>query len=311
MYFQKDFDGNDNGFNMLNDDLSTPLTFNITTNDMDSPFMNTVNPFFERSKSPLHFDFTDTIDETFSVPMDIFDNITTPNVQDDFGLTIQPGFFDSAPIAMPTAETSVSPQQADQSNFEIPLTFEEAYNDPTIVLNPVALSLLPEKYWSQQSQTMTFAQIVKEYFKQNRTQNSTFMLKLYNLLLISSQIPKLQRAIGVRWVNDSVIELSRSALINIFNVRESTVDGSMFHRQGNFPTHRFIEITDTNFQQMGFLEYGQMPRVPGDTKFFIHEPRVFTRRPMTEGELRSIKYSNEAKKTYRSKTDFNGAMIPL
>ena len=273
------------------------------------------------------FGFQNTFDNNFSLNTYSFNhNDEIRNMK----TTIGSDYYDPTAIFLPDDDFAfnsfnyIQPQammQFDEPNMQISSfndenmnyqsipeqmpTFEDVYNDETCIINPTAIHLLPEKYWSQQPPTLTFAQIVNSYFKQNRTQNSTFMLKLYNLLLISINYPILENALGVRWANDNVIEISRSGLVNIFNLRENTVDGSMFHRQGNFPTHKFIEINESNFQQFGFYEYPKMPRIQGDTKFFMHEPHIFTRRPMTEAELKSIKYSNEAKKNYRSRSESN------
>lgn len=304
--FGQSFDFGDIGFQLLNpDDISAPFSCQMPNQDfggIQDSFDNnfTFMPFnynptngYTPMKSTVGTDYYDPM--SFSIPDD--DMTFNYNSFDNSQLTLTP--FDEPNMSYPDESVNLQPTQ-------VP-SFEDVYNDETCIINPTQIHLLPEKYWSQQSPTLTFAQMVNSYFKQNRTQNSTFMLKLYNLLLISINYPILEKALGVRWVNDNVIEVSRSGLVNIFNLRENTVDGSMFHRQGNFPTHKFIEVNESNFQQLGFYEYPKMPRIQGDTKFFMHEPHIFTRRPMTEMELKSIKYSNEAKKTYRSRSEANNS----
>lgn len=302
--FGQTFDSSNIGFQLLDvEDISAPFSCQSSNQDFGG-FQNNFDSFsfsfnynasnvYSSMKSNVGTDYYDPMN--FSIPDD--DMTFNFNSLDCSQLTLAP-FDDSG---MPY---SMSEENANFQPAQVP-TFEDVYNDETCVINPTQIHLLPEKYWAQQSPTLTFAQIVNSYFKQNRTQNSTFMLKLYNLLLISINYPILEKALGVRWVNDNVIEVSRSGLVNIFNLRENTVDGSMFHRQGNFSTHKFIEVNESNFQQLGFYEYPKMPRIQGDTKFFMHEPHIFTRRPMTEMELKSIKYSNEAKKTYRSRSEAN------
>lgn len=310
--FGQNYDYNEIGSQLLSaDDISAPFNCSFENQGLSCCFPD---GSFENNNLPLvPFNFclnNDMPPMESAISPDYYEPMNLNSIPDE--IHFDPNSFN--PIQQPIPMASPSPQMQycidmnqqqipDQPFFDNYPTFEDVYNDSTCILNPMELHLLPEKYWSQQPSTMTFAQIVNTYFKQNRTQNSTFMLKLYNLLLISIQCPILEKALGARWLNDNVIDISRSGLINIFNVRENTVDGSMFHRQGNFSTHKFIEINESNFQQLGFYEYPKMPRIQGDTKFFIHEPHVFTRRPMTEAELKMIRYSNEAKKTYRSRID--------
>lgn len=304
--FGQSFDFGDIGFQLLNpDDISAPFSCQIQNHEFGG-----IPDSFDNNFTFMPYNYNLTTGYTpmkSTVGTDYYDPVSF-NISDD-DMTFNYNSFDNSQLTMTPFGEPNMPYPDESVNLQptqVP-SFEDVYNDETCIINPTQIHLLPEKYWSQQSPTLTFAQMVNSYFKQNRTQNSTFMLKLYNLLLISINYPILEKALGVRWVNDNVIEVSRSGLVNIFNLRENTVDGSMFHRQGNFPTHKFIEVNESNFQQLGFYEYPKMPRIQGDTKFFMHEPHIFTRRPMTEMELKSIKYSNEAKKTYRSRSEANNS----
>ncbi|OHT11561.1 hypothetical protein TRFO_18916 [Tritrichomonas foetus] len=270
---------------------------------------------------------TNYLQNDIKIPESLFDSIENPNLTSSLSspnnTSIQK-IQDSLNNFSDTNVLNIASPRSDESNLNCPLpdikiqqnliqynvyplpngrdmTFEEAYSNDTLYLMPTALKLLPEKYWESQPKTLTFKQLVDDYFKQTRNNNATFMLKLYNLLMITSNVPMLEKAIGIKWVSPRVIEVSRLGLVNIFKVRESTVDGAMFHRQGNFSTHQFVEIGEVNYKKYEFYEYPNIEKIPGDTKFFIHEPRVFTHRIMTEHELRTIRYSNEAKKNYRSK----------
>jgi hypothetical protein len=49
--------------------------------------------------------------------------------------------------------------------------------------------------------------------------------------------------IGIEWITDNVLRIDKRIFARLLAIK--TIDGSLFHQQGNFPSHGFIELTET------------------------------------------------------------------
>ena len=177
-----------------------------------------------------------------------------------------------------------------------PMTFEEAYSNKALTINPFELELVPRSYWFHLPREIVFKSIIDDYFKQKRCKYGTFIFKLYNILVITSKIPALEFAMGARWVGPRVIEVSRKGVLNVFNIQEKNVDGALFHKQGNFQTHNFIEISMNNYKEYEFYSYKVNNNTEDVIRYYAHAPNIFTHRIISEEELSQIRYNYMSKK---------------
>ena len=130
------------------------------------------------------------------------------------------------PFAMPS-------NLADEDN-----EFQAMCADRAITFNPQKLGFIPSKFWPDQD--YTFGDLVTEFFQRKSHSNSRFSHKLYNALKISNADPFYSMFLGVEWVTDRVLKVDKKAFARLLGVK--TIDGSLFHQQGNFPSHGFIEL---------------------------------------------------------------------
>jgi hypothetical protein len=57
----------------------------------------------------------------------------------------------------------------------------------------------------------------------------------------------MQHCLGVEWASPSVIRVDKFAFARLLGIK--TIDGSLFHQQGNFPTHGFVELNESEARQ--------------------------------------------------------------
>jgi len=119
--------------------------------------------------------------------------------------------------------------------------FKAVCQDRAITFNPQKLGFIPTKFWPDQD--YTFGDLVTEFFQRKSHSNSRFSHKLYNALKISNSDPFYSMYLGVEWVTDRVLKVDKKAFARLLGVK--TIDGSLFHQQGNFPSHGFVELKST------------------------------------------------------------------
>ncbi|OHT13639.1 hypothetical protein TRFO_16197 [Tritrichomonas foetus] len=148
-----------------------------------------------------------------------------------------------SPHNPPTAKNhSLTPTM--QSSFQSPkgienMTFEEICNDPAITINPRQMEFIPETAWNDDE--ISFGALVNTFFRKRNSTYCKFPFKLYNALKLAEHMPQYIPHVGVQWVNDKVIKVDREPFARLIGVK--TVEGGLFHQQGNFPSHGFIELT--------------------------------------------------------------------
>jgi hypothetical protein len=125
--------------------------------------------------------------------------------------------------------------------------FTAALQDHSLVINPKELGFAAN-VWSDQ-QSVTFGDIVKEFFRARNSRKTRFSHKLFNALKISSAFPQLLPFIGVQWVTQDVMRIQKQVFARLLNI--NAIDGSLFHRQGNFPSHGFVELTVGEARDLG------------------------------------------------------------
>lgn len=116
--------------------------------------------------------------------------------------------------------------------------FANLCKDSSIMFNPKTLHFFPRSFW--QDKNMTFGQLVTDFFHRKNSSTSRFSHKLFNALQITKNYPQFTDLIGICWVNKTVLKVNKISFGRLLNIK--TIDGSLFHQQGNFPTHGFVEI---------------------------------------------------------------------
>ena len=117
--------------------------------------------------------------------------------------------------------------------------FEDVCSDPACLISPRQFGFIPSSTWS--SDSITFGTLVATFFRRRNSATSKFPYKLYNALRITEFIPDYFPHVGVKWVTDNIIWVNRESFARLLGVR--TVEGGLFHQQGNFPSHGFEELS--------------------------------------------------------------------
>jgi hypothetical protein len=126
------------------------------------------------------------------------------------------------------------------------LAFQNATGDTSLVFCPQELGFLPSKYWL--TGDVSFGDLVTKFFQRKNNANCRFPHKLYNALALVDRRPSLFNLVGVRWVNDRVFLVDKFILGRLLGI--NAIDGGLFHSQGNFPSHGFVELVGQELEQV-------------------------------------------------------------
>jgi hypothetical protein len=144
--------------------------------------------------------------------------------------------------------------------------------DHSIKLNPRQLGFIPSHFW--QAREISFGDLVADFFQRKNNSNSRFSHKLYNALKISESNPFFASLVGIEWVSERILKVDKMAFARLLGIK--TIDGSLFHQQGNFPSHGFVELTKEEVSDM--VPQGVLETVDYDAvRLLTHQPGVFTR----------------------------------
>ena len=165
------------------------------------------------------------------------------------------------------------------------MSFEEVCMDPSIVLNPRQLGFIPSSSWSTES--MTFGMLVTTFFRRRNSMHCKFPYKLFNALRLSELFPEFIEHLGIQWVTDVVFWVHRRNFARLLGVK--TVEGGLFHQQGNFPSHGFVELPFAESDAMS-RAHGLGPCDLSVVRFVQHSQGIFTRYS-TEESLEKCKWS--------------------
>jgi hypothetical protein len=145
--------------------------------------------------------------------------------------------------------------------------------DPAITFNPARLGFIPKSVWTD-GKDVKFGDLVTDFFQRKNNANTRFSHKLYNALRITKSDPFYFDFIGVDWISDIVLRVDKRLFAQLLGIK--TVDGSLFHRQGNFPSHGFVELTAAEAADL--LSPAALQGVDFDIiRLLVHEERVFVR----------------------------------
>jgi hypothetical protein len=164
------------------------------------------------------------------------------------------------------------------------LAFAQICGDRSIRLNPHRLGFVPAKSWHDGD--LSFGQLVMEFFRKKSNAASRFVHKLFNALKLVETDPGYATVVGVRWVSDTVLRVDKRSFARLLGIK--TIDGSLFHQQGNFPSHGFVELSAREARTC--LPVDASVGVDGDeVRLLVHTPGVFVRQ-CPEGAIGSCKW---------------------
>jgi hypothetical protein len=162
--------------------------------------------------------------------------------------------------------------------------FEQVSADSAVSLNPQRLGFIPSQFWSESS--ITFGQLVRDFFQKKNHANSRFAHKLYNALKITTDDPFYIEFIGIEWITDNVLRIDKRKFARLLAIK--TIDGSLFHQQGNFPSHGFVELAETT--ALDFVTKDMLFGVDFDNiRLLVHQDGVF-KKGCTEEDIGRCKW---------------------
>jgi hypothetical protein len=146
--------------------------------------------------------------------------------------------LDCPALLAPSKSAAADPDFLNEPNT----TFDAVCASPDFTLNPVELGFIPTESWKDER--VTFGTVVKNFFNRKTGGMCRFTHKLFNALRIVQGGAVSSQFVGVKWVNDAIIKVDKIAFARLLGIK--VVEGSLFHRQGNFPSHGFIELLPTD-----------------------------------------------------------------
>lgn len=115
----------------------------------------------------------------------------------------------------------------------------------TEMIDPAALGFVPTESWTSKAVSMQY--LTENYFARKNNVNRRFEHKLWNALRITTAFPNLIKIVGVMWVSHNVIKVYKHVFARLLNI--NSIEGGLFHKQGNFTRHGFILITEPSARE--------------------------------------------------------------
>jgi hypothetical protein len=166
-----------------------------------------------------------------------------------------------------------------------PRSFEEACASMHLTLHPGQLGLIPREAWPNYA--IPFGVLIVTFFQKRNSKHCRFPYKLYNALLIINQCPQFYPFVGIRWVTDEVLIVEKFVFARLLGLR--SVDGGLFHQQGNFPSHGFVELSFEEAQRIA-AENGVADVDSASIRFMKHRSGAF-RRNCAEDVIHRIEWT--------------------
>ena len=169
--------------------------------------------------------------------------------------------------------------------------FERLIHNSSFTINPKQLNFIPNGYWPDCE--IPFGDIVADFFQRKNNPFSRFHMKLYNALRLAQLRPDMKPLVGVEWVSKTVLMVNKVRFARLLGI--STINGSLFHKQGNFTTHGFTSPSAQYImQQIGEKKYDETDL--HENVFLYHKNGIFTQN-CSEMDLLKCKWGNPATAT--------------
>ncbi|OHT00776.1 hypothetical protein TRFO_07753 [Tritrichomonas foetus] len=164
--------------------------------------------------------------------------------------------------------------------------YKIALVDAQLTVSPQALGFLPSNYWLNLDST--FGDLVTKFFQRKNNANCRFPHKLYNALSIVEQDPKMYNLLGVKWITDTVFKVDKLLFGRVLGI--SSIDGGLFHQQGNFPSHGFCEVSGQELEQLK-TNYN-LTDIDQDRVRLMHHPDGLFQKSSNEDDVNRCKWGN-------------------
>jgi hypothetical protein len=158
--------------------------------------------------------------------------------------------------------------------------------DPYLLVNPVELGFAPAGPWADEK--IHFTQIVTDFFQARHTASRRFPYKLFNALVLGESDPTYKELTGVAWATDSILRVDKIVFANLLGLH--SIDGSIFHQQGNYPTHGFFEIGSAERAQHCPSDMDMTGVDFDNVRLLIHRKKLF-KTGCTRQEIEGCKWS--------------------
>lgn len=152
------------------------------------------------------------------------------------------------------------------------MTFDELCSDPTVRVRPKQMGFIPHTAWTDEP--ISFGLLVTSFFRRRNSVHSKFPYKLLNALRLCEKCPDFIPHVGVQWITDSIFRVERNVFAKLLGVK--TVEGGLFHQQGNFPSHGFMEFPYKESNELS-IKYGYGPVDLSVHRFLEHSSKDFNR----------------------------------
>lgn len=172
-------------------------------------------------------------------------------------------------------------------NYSLFGTENDSYSSSGDVIDPIKLEFIPRSFWIN-SKPQSLQSLKDSYFSKKNSVNRRFEHKLWNALKITSAEPHLYNLVGVSWVNDTVLKVQKLTFAKFLHI--ATIDGGLFHKQGNFTCHGFQTLSEKEAKDiLGDVELSGVDYK--NTHLVRHINRQFTR-SSDEQSLLECKWDN-------------------
>lgn len=227
---------------MINESLYIPPNFGSLTTIVN--FRDTTPKFLERSSS------TDTLNSDKCNLPDIFSTCPSLRRQYDF---IKQTEIISSPSAFVYDKANTVPRfsypRQIRRNEDPPDNAALKFDIHSHIINPRELKFIPHSEWS--NQIYSLSDLHQIFFRKRNGLGRMFPIKLYNALLITKKYPESFKYIGVKWVGKDLILVNSKTFAALLGIR--SVQGGLFHKQGNFSRHNFLQVMRTSIKDSALI----------------------------------------------------------
>jgi hypothetical protein len=134
--------------------------------------------------------------------------------------------------------------------LEAPARPSAGFDPGDAILRLVDLGFLPKAEWTPDQ--VSLRDLRQMYFTRRNGIARQFEYKLDNALAIASAFPAAYEFVGATWVSDRLMKINAHGFAGLLGIR--TVQGGLFHKQGNFSRHGLHHVF-----KMGGAELAKMP----------------------------------------------------
>lgn len=189
------------------------------------------------------------------------------------------------------SKTKILPPELDIEGPSSNEAYKVAMADKNLTIYPKALNFLPSNYWVDQESP--FGELVTKFFQRKNNANCRFPHKLYNALSVVEQDPTMYNLLGVKWVTDEIFKVDKLIFGRLLGI--SSIDGGLFHRQGNFPSHGFTELSSAQVNELKVSLGDEIADVDQERiRLMFHEGKMFSKMS-DEDSVTKCKWANSDK----------------